>query len=373
MHELITECSNAFLARQRDDGSFPAGHNGPYYDEELPVRNTSHVLILLLKAYAINNDDRYLKSARRAAEYVANEARRPMGANFWSRKNPVRDFSNGLIGPAWIIEALACASGYFEDLELNKLAADVFLLHPFNPEEGVWQSVNVDGSHGPIDDTFNHQLWFAAVGGMINGNSEISRQIRTFMDHLDVNLGIYENGLIIHSLKPRRALKQLVKDTLRFIRGRAYTDTVINKAIAYQAFNTYGFALLFECIKDHVFWSSGKFGKILRFLESDLYVQGLDCFVTDSEPAGVTLPFSKYGYAYNPPGIEVAYTIQSFPEHFKASPEQAAASWLDRQLKKTFNRDTGFLELNADDPITLASRIYELTRMNNYRLMSPST
>lgn len=371
--DLIIECSSAFLARQREDGSFPAGHNGPYYDEQLPVRNTSHILILLLKAYNISGDARYLKSARRAAEYIADEARRPMGANFWSRKNPVRDFSNGLIGPAWIIEALTYASGYFEDLELNQLAVDVFLLHPFNPQEGVWQSVNVDGSHGPVDDTFNHQLWFAAAGGMIAGNPEISRQVGVFMDHLDANLGIYGNGLIIHSLKPRHKLKRVVKDTLRFIRGRAYTNTVINKAITYHAFNTYGFSLLFEHAKDHAFWSSDKFKKILRFLESDLYVEGLDYFLTDREPDGVTLPFSKYGYAYNPPGIEVVYTIQSFPEHFKVSPEAVAGSWLDRQLRKTFNWDTGFMEMNTDDPVTLASRIYELARVNNYQLKSPST
>jgi hypothetical protein len=371
VHDLIIECSNAFLAKQKKDGSFPAGHNGPYYDEELPVRNTSHVLILLLKAYAINGDDRYLKPAKHAAEYVADEARRPMGANFWSRKNPVRDFSNGLIGPAWVIEALTCASGYFDDLGLNKLAEDVFLLHPFNTQEGVWQSVNVDGSHGPVDNTFNHQLWFAAAGRMIEDSPVISSRVGIFMDHLDTNLRTYENGLIIHGLKPRRRLKQVVKDTLRFIRGHAYTNSTINKAIAYHAFNTYGFSLLFERTQDHAFWSSGKFKKILRFLESDLYVQGLDCFRKDNEPDGVTLPFSKYGYAYNPPGIEVTHTIQSFPEYFKVSPEEAAGWWLDRQLEKTFNRDTDLMEKNTDDPVTLASRIYELARLNNYRLMYP--
>jgi hypothetical protein len=293
-----------------------------------------------------------------------------MGANYWSRKNPPRDFSNGLIGPAWIIEALTYAADYFSDLELNELAAEVFLLHPFNPQSGVWQSVNVDGSHGPIDDTFNHQLWFAAAGGMINSNPKISEQIGKFMDCIDTNLGIYENGLIMHSLKPQRALKRVIKDTLRFIHGHAYTNTVINKAIAYHAFNTYGFSMLFQYSKDHPFWLSRKFKKILGFLESDLYIQGLDCFLTDNEPEGDVLPFSKYGYAYNPPGFEVAYTIQTFPEYFKVPVDEAASEWIDRQLKKTFNQDTGFMENNTDDPITLASRVYELSRLNNYTLMA---
>jgi hypothetical protein len=172
----------------------------------------------------------------------------------------------------------------------------------------------------------------------------------------------------MHSLKPRRRLKLAVKDSLRFILRRTRTNVAINKAIAYHAFNTYGFALLFEHTREHAFWSSRKFRKILRFLESDLYLRGLDCFLRDLEPDGVRLPFSKYGYAYNPPGIEVAYTVQSFPKHFRASPEAAAREWMNRQLAKTFNRDTGLMELNTDDPVTLAARIYELARLNNYRL-----
>lgn len=373
VHDLIIKCASAFLARQQADGSFPAGHNGPYYDEELPVRNTSHALILLLKASAISGEDRFLHSARHAAGYIADAARRPMGANFWSRKNPPRDFANGLIGPAWVIEALMYADGYFSDMGLGRLAAEVFLLHPFRAHEGVWQSVNVDGSHGPVDDTFNHQLWFAAVGSMITGNAEIHRQVKTFMEHLDTNLGIFENGLIIHGLKPRLPVKRRIKDALRFLGGHAFTSAPINKAIAYQAFNTYGFALLFEATQDQPFWSSVKFRKLVKFLESDLYVRGLDFFLTDNEPDGLTLPFSKYGYAYNPPGFEVAYTIQTFPQYFKRPVEEAAGWWIDRQLERTFDFKTGFMERNTDDPVTLASRTYELARVDNYRLKSATT
>ena len=392
VHDLIVDCSTAFLKRQNEDGSFLAGHNGPYYDEELPVRNTAHVMMLLLKAFSINNNHDYLLAARRAAEYVSDDARRPMGANYWSRKNPPRDFSNGVIGPAWIIEALVYASSFFEDLDLAGLAEKVFLLHPFNEKEGVWKSVNVDGSHGPVDDTFNHQLWFAAAGSTIIGDSEVSRQITVFMNNLDRNLQVYKNGLIVHGMRPR-AVKQVARNAIRFARrnarkrskpwdiarrlfldaleharGDAYTDAAINKAIAYHAFNTYGFSLLHDATKAHPFWRSNKFRMILSFIESGVYSKGLDVYVIDKEPDGLKLPFSKYGYAYNPVGVEVAYTAQVFPKHFTKTPEEMTDCWLNRQLENTFNRDTGFMENNADDPATLAARMYELVRVNNYKL-----
>ena len=48
--EVIIRTVDAMLLRQFPDGSFQHGHNGPYYDEELPVRNTAHIMMLLLKA-----------------------------------------------------------------------------------------------------------------------------------------------------------------------------------------------------------------------------------------------------------------------------------------------------------------------------------
>lgn len=378
VHDLIVHCATSFLKRQNEDGSFPAGHNGPYHDIELPIRNTSHILILLLHAYTLTGDDRFIKQARDAAEYIKDDERRPMGANFWSRKTQGRDCSNGLIGPAWIIEALTFADPYFEDLGLRELAAGVFLLHPFNADKGVWQCVNVDGSHAPVDNTFNHQLLFAAAGSMIQGDKAIEEQVQTFMNRLNRNLGIYRNGLIIHHLKThymsniklKHRLKLKAKNSLHFFRGDAYVDTVINKAIAYHAFNTRGFALLYKHYKDNPFWSSEIFRKIIGFIESDLYSKGLNHFLHDRGSEGLVLPFNKYGYAYNPPGIEVAHTVQTFEKYFKSTADEIAPMSLNNQLEKTFNWDTGFMDRNTDDKFTLASRIYEIVYLKNYPLLT---
>ncbi len=128
------------------------------------------------------------------------------------RNNPEKDFSNGLIGQAWVIEALDYAARKLGDDRLVKLAEDVFLRHPFDERKGRWQVVNVDGSYDPVDMTFNHQLWFAAAGSFLKENSRIRQQVRRFMDTLDTNLEIYDNGLIVHALGSLNRRQQPIKE-----------------------------------------------------------------------------------------------------------------------------------------------------------------
>ncbi len=379
--EIIIGSAKSLLPSQEKDGAFPSGHNGPYYDEELPLRNTAHILMLLLRAYELSGEDVYLKAALRALSFVTADERRPMGATFWVRKNPQKDFSNGLIGQAWVIEALAYAAQKLSDDSLTKLSEEVFLLHPFDEKTGRWQVVNVDGSHDPVDMTFNHQLWFAAAGSFLQGNEVIKKQIQQFMDKLDSNLQVYDNGLIVHSLGGSRREKQSFKQRLKRLikaqlleRGKApYENEVINKAIGYHAFNTYGFSLLYSNTKDHCFWKSETFSKILDFLLTDLFKDGLNYFVADFAQKGKTLPFNRFGYSYNPPGIEVAFTVQTFKEHFGGGHEKLISEWLSRQVEKTYDPESKLLNKQTDDRVTSAARTYEAVRLKEYQLqVSPN-
>jgi len=372
--DLVVRSAESLVPTQRQDGSFAPGHNGPYYDEELPLRNTGHALVLMLRAHELSREDKYQKSALRALEYMTAEERRPMGATFWVRNNPEKDFSNGLIGQAWVIEALDYAARKLGDDRLIRQAEEVFLLHPFDEEKGRWRVVNVDGSYDPVDMTFNHQLWFAAAGSFLQGNELIRQQVRRFMDTLGSNLEMYSSGLIVHPLgglnrrrQPiKRRLKQSIK-TLLLERGKAaYADVVINKAIGYHAFNTHGFSLLYNHMKDHVFWGSETCSRILNFLLTDLYREGLDYYIADSESKGKVLPFNRFGYPYNPPGIEVAFTMQTFAAHYGAGYEKHAATWLGRQFDRTFDPESGLMNRQTDDEVTLAVRMYEAVRLKEY-------
>ena len=143
------------------------------------------MLMLLLKAHELTGEKGYRDAALRAVEYITASERRPMGATFWVRKNPEKDFSNGLIGQAWVIESLAYAAEYLGDDRLKGIAEEVFMLHPFDEKMARWRIVNVDGSYGPADMTFNHQLWFAAAGSFLSGSfGKMSAHFRAFQEAL---------------------------------------------------------------------------------------------------------------------------------------------------------------------------------------------
>jgi hypothetical protein len=46
LHDIIKSAAHYSLVVQREDGSFPPGHNGPYFNPEIPIRNTGRWLII---------------------------------------------------------------------------------------------------------------------------------------------------------------------------------------------------------------------------------------------------------------------------------------------------------------------------------------
>ena len=166
--DLIIEISTTAINLLRKDGSMPPGHNGPYYDNDTPVRNTSHWLITFSKAYELTKKDVFIDSVAKTAKYLLSNEARPYDYSFIHRTESQLDSCNGLIGQAWTIEALVYASNILGDQKYVKLAEDVFLLHRFNNEYGLWHRLEINGTMKSIDVTFNHQLWFAACASTIN-------------------------------------------------------------------------------------------------------------------------------------------------------------------------------------------------------------
>lgn len=372
--ELMERGAWAFLDRQLPDGSFPPGHNGPYYDQELPVRNTAHVMMLLLRVHEITGEPKFRDAALLALGYLTAAERRPMGAAYWMRENPQKDFSNGLIGPAWIIEALVFAGRALEDSRLTDLAGTLFLLHPFDPSTARWETVNVDGSYAGVDRTFNHQLWFAAAGGLLRSNGLIAERVERFLDALGNNLKVYPNGLIMHPLGgiSRLGVRGEIKRFAKRLAKRSNSkpvDPVVNKAIGYHAFNTYAFGLLSESFPGHRFWSSERFGRLVGFLKDPDYLDGLGVFCGAGGGNGKTLPFNRFGYPYNPPGIEVAFTVQSYGSFFGDEGPRLISEWMGRQLELTFDSQVGLMVRNTDDPATLSARVYEAVRLEDHAIL----
>lgn len=363
-YDILLRSADAALSLQNPhQGYMPPGHNGSYHDLETPARNTSHWLITFLKAYEISSEKRFLEAASKAADYLCSNDVRPMGATFWHRKNPEKDTCNGLMGQAWTIEALTVAAKALNRVELLTLSEQVFSLHPHNLETGLWQSVSVDGTHLDFDYTFNHQLWFAAVGGLLAKQAQadnIDSSIRHFLNRLDGNFRTYPSGLIKHivSFQLFPARKRIEKTTnqvwkIRHFRKLARSRQYLKqKEIGYHSFNLYAFGLLKRVYPNHSFWKNEKFLSALEYAKSEDYSKHVQA--------------SKYGYPYNPPGFEIPFVLETFCTD--EDTRELRSHWVSEQLLRCYDFDSKLMTKDTADKHTHAARIYEATRLSDLPL-----
>ena len=354
LFNLIVKSADVKLFDQLDNGSFDAGHNGPYKDPETPVRNTAHWCLTFIKAYEISEDDKYFSAAVKCGDYLLSKEARPMNGAFFCRKNPEKDFANGLVGQAWTIEALVKLTEVTGEQKYKELATKVFLFHPYDQKNKAWIRLNVDGSYNGFDRTFNHQLWFAAAGGLLSdSNKVIKEQIVSFLAKMDDHLDLYPDGCIKHKGKFLvRGKKQKIRSILKNLAKSKHENSYIRmKSVGYHGFNLYAFAMLKNSFPDHSFFSSDMLKSALNYACSDSFKE--------------MLPESKYGFPYNPPGFEMAFALQEFD----TAPEEEISEWVSWQIKKCYNFESNLMtEGNTKDANTYAARIYEATRLRNYEL-----
>lgn len=343
LHELLSRILQGPLSLQRHDGSLPPGHNGPYSDPETPVRVTAHFLLAFLRVARLTGDDRYLQAARRCLDFLLQTD--ALGFhNYHQRTKPGKDRCNGLVGPAWAIEALLAGAAAFERTEATALARRLFLGHPFLPGTGVWQRVETDGTNLGVDGAFNHQLWLAAAAAPLAAHDpEVASRLATFLDRLERTLALRRTGRIVHKLQvgataPKEALKALLRP--------AYRRYFERKERGYHAFNTLAFGMLYRVFPHHPFFQSLRFRRVLDYLEHPDYLSGLE----DSE----------YGFPYNPPGFEVPAT---WALTGRERPPEAVASWLNRQFQWGLRQEQWDLGGGTADPVTATARVYELIHL----------
>lgn len=361
LYDLLVSSAERGLSIKEENGFMPAGSNGPYGDDETPIRNTSHWSILFLKAFEITGKEAFRDAAEDCLDFIVANGR-PNSFTFEHRISEFSDNSNGLIGQAWTIEALANADRYFETDKYARLAEEVFSCIPFNEELGLWKIIDVDGTITRYDFTFNHQLWLAATASMLE-SMESKRKIEIFTGNLNNNLSIFEDGLIKHHIYRQNELKNYftcLKDTdnFRMVYG-GLKDNFMNKfdlknfnrykSIGYHSFNTYAFALLDENTEKNL-ENIEKVNKALNFCKNPIYQE--------------EILENEYGYPYNPPGIENAFTL-----YYYCNNTEEEKKWMNQQIKKTFNFETNLMNKGqASDKKTYAARLYEATRLPNYKL-----
>jgi len=72
---------------------------------------------------------------------------------------------------------------------------------------------------------------------------------------------------------------------------------------------------------------------------------------------------NNYGYAYNPPGFELPYSILNLCKLDADSTVNICQSWINNQFLKCYNKATGLLDKNTEDPLTSTARLYELSQI----------
>lgn len=350
--DLLLKGAELGLSLQNADGSFPAGHNGPYYDPETPVRNTSHFLFLYASLYERTNDSRFMEAGEKAIAYLQSPHLRPSGTTYNCRKKRGKDRCNGLVGQAWVIEALARAANAFEREDCYKLAEDLFFIHPWDDNIGLWRRVEIDGSVLTYDMTFNHQLWFASSGAMLERSPQISNRVKIFINKVVKHIQLYPDGIICHKSSMgrmrdyyRNGIRALSQEYISRLRAMSMEE-LYSKSVGYHAFNLYAFAMLKEAFPNLLFWESKKFNRMMK-VRNELH------FINN-------LKESEYAYKYNISGIEMAYAVETFFPDDRNEIE----NWLDRQMEETFLDDFHPLTRHVTDEMTAIARIYQAARLN---------
>jgi hypothetical protein len=327
-----------------------AGHNGPYHDEETLVRNSSHWLMLYLNEYKLRPRQELFNKINKLISYLTSEKARPQKWTWHHRNKKGKDKCNGLIGPAWTIEALLTAGQVLKRPDLIELCQEVFLAHPFSTRLGLWKRREITGNILRYDLTYNHQLWFLAIGSLISTDSkhQVGKQVHKAMDLLGRNTSIHSNGLIKHlSFSSVTRALYLVKNALT--RSPINRKYLYKKEVGYHSFSCYALALLHHQLPDHAFWKTKKFRKIQSFALSEEHLR-----------IGMT---NKYGSQYNPVGIELAFFEQEFQFGTRRARE-VVEEGLKKQFEQHLDNKTGQLSKNTADSITLSARLYEATRLS---------
>ncbi len=352
LFELIQKSAGSALALQKPDGAMPAGFNGPYHDPETPARNTSHWLFLFASLYMKTGSAKWKTAGEKAIEYLLTSEARPYGKTFHCRDKVGKDKCNGLIGQAWVIEALIRAAEAFNRQDGYDLAEDVFLLHPWNKNIGIWKKVEIDGSELSYDGTLNHQLWFAAVGAMLTKTSEAKIRAKNFLEKVTARVQTYPNGVIFH-LSTMGSLADYLKTGFRsFLReskirlkNQARKTRLYSKSAGYHGFNLYAFSMLKEAFPDANIWKTDKFKMLITAHRNEKFIHDVKN--------------SEFGYLYNLSGIEIAYALETFFQD-----KQKAAIWVNKQFEETWLDETHPLSKGVQDADTAMARIYQAARLS---------
>lgn len=381
LNDIILRSAQEQLKAQNADGSMPAGINGPWGDVDTPVRNTAHWALLFYKAYEISQRHKFLNAALSACNYLLSKKARPHNASFLCFYSQNKSRENGLIGQAWAIEPLIFIGEEVGRKDYLDLAQEVLIKHNYNTRLHLWHDLNIDGTIGKINSTFNQQLWFAVMNLLVakkTNNAFLLFCARDFFKNINKHLTFLEPGLIRHLIpnyilnsrfyNNLNGIKIYLKGTLpdfifklyKKIVNQPNASIIITKlSIGYLTFNLYALSLCYSKAPEENLWKKRWFIKTI--------IQMLN-YAQTAQFVKRTLS-NEYAWRYNPVGFELAYAVATFKNFLKIKNfDSTIQLWIEKQIGNHWNVLSGLMDINTDDPITLSARLYEATRLSNIKL-----
>lgn len=354
LNNLIIDTASSAIKIQNDDGSFPSGHNGPWNQEDTPVRVTSHWGILLLEAFHLSGESIFKTSAEKAYSFLLSKKNRPYNYSFHCIKSDKETIQvNGLIGQAWAIESLIKAYENFNNSKYLNIAEDLILKHKFNENLSLWHILGLNGNILRVHTTFNQQLWFSIMGhkiAILAKNSEILNKTNKFFKKLTSYIK-FDKYLEMHindfSFKPK--LKRIKMVAAKIVK-KGYLNEMSK---GYLSFSLLGFAKLYDIDKELDLWNDVKLKNII--LKS---IQFLDEIIYHEDT-------NKFGFQYNPIGFEAAIIKEKFSNYLVDYTGRKIEDWIQKQLNNHYNFEEKLMLNNTVDRNTLASRFYEITKLQN--------
>lgn len=356
--DFIIKCSTAGLEVQKEDGSMPPGHNGPWLDPETPVRNTAHWAITFLEALQITGEDRFKKAALNALNFLEGPLARPHNKTFHCREKGPKEQCNGLIGQAWAMEALIVGASRLEKPELASLAMEVFKIHPFESNLGLWEMVEIDGIPIGFKRTTNQQVWFAVMGAELAAftkNKEAEQKVSLFLKNLPGILGTNEDGCFFHRFqlpdgvsvsREQRSLRknpEILYRTRMSSSGFVLEENPLQLMVGYHSFLLHGLARLKRTYPENPVWQTPALNRAINFVQKDIYQK--------------TIWDNPFCFRYNPTGLEVAFSLGEFEKGEETLSKQK--EWVQRQIGNFFDDQKNLMTLGSPDPNTSAARFYQ--------------
>ena len=359
LENIIIASAQAGLKLQRDDGSFPSGHNGSWNVQETPVRNTAHWLLTQAKAYEITQNITFKDAVEKAGVYLMGSKARPFGYTFhimerkgWS--------TNGIVGQAWVLEALLTAYQILQNDKFMDAARDLVMKHSFNKKLSLWCITTLEGKISREHTTLNQQIWFTALAhkvGMMTNDSHIRENTVLSANSFP---GLFKyNGKFIHMIVSEKIyLKYDIKSYLmwkwNFIKNRKNFDALSKGYIAYSL---YPLALLHETDRSLPVWNNPRLRKLIAssLVYLDRYIFR---YAVEDNP---------YAFTYHPTGFETAFILESF-SGFSDQTKRTKKDWITKQLDQHYDFQDNLMCKNTCDPVTLSARLYEATRIKDMNI-----